>query len=240
LNFNDLEIFKSVCEESSINKAAVNLQYAQSNISQRILSIENELGTKLLIRTNKGIKMTKYGEEFYIYCKRVLKETKIMKENLKYKESAVLCSELLFDYITETQKLSINDKKFYIVPSSDIESKIGENYYDIILTFNKVSKLKYKTMKNKELELMIYGNSDIGSETPLLINSDSSCPIRKLSLKYKDHWSRIVEIDSLSGILKLVEKGEGVAFLPTYLEKTKNILRLDKQKYKVNYFVYEQ
>ncbi|HHE8658470.1 TPA: LysR family transcriptional regulator, partial [Staphylococcus aureus] len=50
LNFNDLEIFITVCEEASINKAAIKLRYAQSNISQRISKLENELGVVLLFR----------------------------------------------------------------------------------------------------------------------------------------------------------------------------------------------
>ncbi|HDJ5866052.1 TPA: LysR family transcriptional regulator, partial [Staphylococcus aureus] len=64
LNFNDLEIFITVCEEASINKAAIKLRYAQSNISQRISKLENELGVVLLFRNQKGAKATKAGEEF--------------------------------------------------------------------------------------------------------------------------------------------------------------------------------
>ncbi|HBI0862275.1 TPA: LysR family transcriptional regulator, partial [Staphylococcus aureus] len=63
LNFNDLEIFITVCEEASINKAAIKLRYAQSNISQRISKLENELGVVLLFRNQKGAKATKAGEE---------------------------------------------------------------------------------------------------------------------------------------------------------------------------------
>ncbi|WP_150532071.1 helix-turn-helix domain-containing protein, partial [Staphylococcus aureus] len=61
LNFNDLEIFITVCEEASINKAAIKLRYAQSNISQRISKLENELGVVLLFRNQKGAKATKAG-----------------------------------------------------------------------------------------------------------------------------------------------------------------------------------
>ncbi|HDF1705952.1 TPA: LysR family transcriptional regulator, partial [Staphylococcus aureus] len=72
LNFNDLEIFITVCEEASINKAAIKLRYAQSNISQRISKLENELGVVLLFRNQKSAKATKAGEEFLAYSKKVL------------------------------------------------------------------------------------------------------------------------------------------------------------------------
>ncbi|SUK38634.1 LysR-family regulatory protein [Staphylococcus aureus] len=65
MNFNDLEIFITVCEEASINKAAIKLRYAQSNISQRISKLENELGVVLLFRNQKGAKATKAGGRIF-------------------------------------------------------------------------------------------------------------------------------------------------------------------------------
>ena len=70
LNFNDLEIFITVCEEASINKAAIKLRYAQSNISQRISKLENELGVVLLFRNQKGAKATKSRRRILAYSKK--------------------------------------------------------------------------------------------------------------------------------------------------------------------------
>lgn len=62
LNFNDLEIFITVCEEASINKAAIKLRYAQSNISQRISKLENELGVVLLLEIKKVLRQLKQAK----------------------------------------------------------------------------------------------------------------------------------------------------------------------------------
>lgn len=64
LNFNDLEIFITVCEEASINKAAIKLRYAQSNISQRISKLENELGVVLLLEIKKVLRQLKQAKNF--------------------------------------------------------------------------------------------------------------------------------------------------------------------------------
>lgn len=46
----ELRIFREVAQESSISKAAENLNYVQSNITAHIKRLEEELGTILFIR----------------------------------------------------------------------------------------------------------------------------------------------------------------------------------------------
>ncbi|RKJ16706.1 LysR family transcriptional regulator, partial [Butyricicoccus sp. 1XD8-22] len=55
MDSHDLRIFKQVAELQSISKAAENLGYVQSNISQRIKSLEDELGIRLFVRNNRGV-----------------------------------------------------------------------------------------------------------------------------------------------------------------------------------------
>lgn len=101
MNLNDLEIFKTVYESDSINQAASKLKYAQSNISQRINHIEKYLEVKLFIRSNNGIQPNEEGKEFYNYCLRVLNETEFIKTKIKNNKQTLLCSELLFSYLTQ-------------------------------------------------------------------------------------------------------------------------------------------
>lgn len=52
---NDLRIFQVVAYEGSISKAAIKMGYVQSNVTLRIKTLEDELGTKLLLRHSKGV-----------------------------------------------------------------------------------------------------------------------------------------------------------------------------------------
>ena len=45
MNFNDLNIYKTIYETKSINKAAKELGYAQSNLTARLKAIEHELNS---------------------------------------------------------------------------------------------------------------------------------------------------------------------------------------------------
>ena len=76
------------------------------------------------------------------------------------------------------------------------------------------------------------------TKLPLLINKDELCPIRQLSLKYKNTSRQIIEIDSLASIINLVELGKGIALLPSIFENKRNLLRLTPEIYKINYYSY--
>jgi LysR family transcriptional regulator, transcriptional activator of the cysJI operon len=63
----DLEIrllrtFRAVAEMRSFTGAARNLKLSQSGISQQIGMLERELGTQLLVRSNKFVRLTPAGE----------------------------------------------------------------------------------------------------------------------------------------------------------------------------------
>lgn len=238
LNFNDLIIFKNVYEEKSINKAAIKLMYAQSNISQRISKIEEELGVNLLLRTNKGIDTTEFGEDFYIYCKKVLKDTNSIKNRFKNKNTSILCSELLFNYLSENEEISINDKNISIVSSKNIEKSIEINHYDKVISFTKLNKPMFSLNNISSIDVMFYINTLSDAKVPLLVNKDELCPITQLSLKYINTSRQIIEIDSLASIINLVELGKGIALLPSIFENKRNLLRLTPEIYRIKYYSY--
>ena len=59
---NKCKAFIECIERGSISAAADSLGYTPSAISQLITSLEKELGLKLLVRSQKGVKPTSEGE----------------------------------------------------------------------------------------------------------------------------------------------------------------------------------
>ena len=49
------------------------MDYVQSNVSQRMKVLEDELGARLLIRSNRGVKLTEEGTTLYKYAEDILK-----------------------------------------------------------------------------------------------------------------------------------------------------------------------
>lgn len=63
--YDDLFLFIKVAQFGSFTKAAKELGIYQSTISRRILSLEESLGSKLIIRTANHFELSKQGQQLY-------------------------------------------------------------------------------------------------------------------------------------------------------------------------------
>lgn len=70
INLEYYKIFYYVVQNGSFTVAAEELCITQPAVSQAIKTLESNLGSKLFIRTAKGVKLTKEGEVLYSYIKR--------------------------------------------------------------------------------------------------------------------------------------------------------------------------
>lgn len=69
---NEFELIKALAEEGNMRKAAERLFLTQPALSQRLQTIEKEWGTRLFIRSQKGLEPTPAGELVIEYAKTVL------------------------------------------------------------------------------------------------------------------------------------------------------------------------
>lgn len=69
----DLKVVDAVARHGSMNKAAVELNTVQSNVSSRIRSLEDELGVSLFQRSAKGVQVTPAGRRILPYAARLSK-----------------------------------------------------------------------------------------------------------------------------------------------------------------------
>lgn len=71
---------QKILELGSFTKAAEELGYTQSSISQMIASLEDELSIKLLNRSRTGVKLTIEGAELYPFIERTILQYHAMLE----------------------------------------------------------------------------------------------------------------------------------------------------------------
>ncbi len=67
-----LNVFVAVVEKRNFSRAAEELHMTQPAVSQYIKSLEDSLGTKLLVRSNRSVEMNKAGEIVYHHAKELL------------------------------------------------------------------------------------------------------------------------------------------------------------------------
>lgn len=89
MRIEQLEHVIKMSECGSINKAAIELYVSQSNLSQSLLSLENEVGHEIFERTGKGVVLTTFGSEFLSYAKVTLEQYALTQEFCKTYSKAV-------------------------------------------------------------------------------------------------------------------------------------------------------
>ena len=71
-NIKQLITFQKVARLGNVSLAAEELFLSQSATSIQLSNLEEAVGTKLLSRTGRGIRLTEAGEVLYTLCERVL------------------------------------------------------------------------------------------------------------------------------------------------------------------------
>lgn len=80
MNILHLKYAVEVAKTRSISKAAENLYMGQPNLSRAIKELEEQLGITIFRRTTKGINITKDGEEFLEYARRIVNQVEEVEQ----------------------------------------------------------------------------------------------------------------------------------------------------------------
>ena len=83
VNLEYYRVFYQAAVAGSITLAAEQLCISQPAVSQAVRHLEGELGTKLFLRTPKGVRLTREGEMLYVYVKRGIESIRDGEEMLK-------------------------------------------------------------------------------------------------------------------------------------------------------------
>lgn len=149
-----MKAFLEISERGTVLDAASALGITQTGVTQRIRSLERTLGVTLFLRSSKGMKRTKEGEELYRYCQNVLK---LEGESLSF---------LKDDNIQRNVQLS------FCGPTSLMRSRIIPHLSDFLKTHpNLVLDIKFddfedrvKKLKSGQVDFAFIRASDVPNE----------------------------------------------------------------------------
>lgn len=82
INWDDLKYFLAMAEEGSLSAAARKLKVSQPTLSRRLVSLEEDVGSDIFVRTRSGLEMTPIGE-------RLLDHARHMRDDVYSIERAI-------------------------------------------------------------------------------------------------------------------------------------------------------
>ena len=162
MTLQQLRYITTVADTGTITEAAKKLYISQPSLTNAIHELEKEMGLTIFNRTNKGIFISREGEEFLGYARQVLEQTTILED--KYKKNGGGKKQ----FCVSTQHYSFAVNAFV-----DLVKKYGQEEYDFSLR---------ETQTYKLIEDVAQMRSEIGI---LFLNDFNEKVIRKI-LKSSD------------------------------------------------------
>lgn len=112
LNLASYRIFYAVANAGNISRAAKELYISQPAISKSIQKLEESVGTKLFVRSSRGVALTPEGELLYTHVKSAFDTLHVGEEKLRRSialgvghltigASSTLCKYLLLPYLKD-------------------------------------------------------------------------------------------------------------------------------------------
>lgn len=80
MTINQLRYVLEISKSNSMREASNRLFVSQPALTASIHDLEEELGKTLFIRTNKGVSLTRDGEEFLVYAKKAISQFDILED----------------------------------------------------------------------------------------------------------------------------------------------------------------
>lgn len=240
INLDYLRSFFVIVESNSISKASKKLHLTQPGLSMQLQNLENEIGAKLLIRSNKGVILTEEGSIVYEHAKTLLSLESNIKKTIKdLKENKNILSinacKSLGEYVLPcsiyTFKEIYTDLDVFleVYDTSVVIKKLNNHEVNmaIITGDDSNENLITKPILKDELVLVTSNDSDIDEidinelvNLPIILREASSSTRLILSNILKEHSIDIddlniaMSINSPESIKSAILSGRGFAFLP--------------------------
>lgn len=164
MTLQQLKYVVTVAETGTITEAAKKLYISQPSLTNAIHDLEKEMNVEIFHRTNKGIDISKEGEDFLGYARQVLEQAAILEDKYKngsggkkqfcvstqhYSFAVNAFVDLIQQYGQEEYDFSLRETQTYeiIEDVAKMKSEIG------ILFLNEFNeKVLRKLMKANDLE----------------------------------------------------------------------------------------
>jgi len=239
MHIESLNYFQQIAKLKSISKVANNSHISQPALSQQIQKLEDSLGKKLFIRSNRGVKLTESGKIVLKYADNIIRTHDKMLSDLNDQESKEIKIEgeyTIATYCLPCAILNMNFKfpnhKYNLVSASsdEIEQDVLSDICEVGFTTrpSQAENLISEKVINEKVVVISPPAFDLPEKVKLEEIIDHKFVILKEDCIIKENFKRslkdlgfnfsdmevISRLDSTEAIKTLVRKGYGIAFVP--------------------------
>lgn len=265
MDLRNLNTFIQTAELNSFTRAAEKLGYSQPTVSFQIKQLEQELGVQLFERIGHTVSLTQKGREVLSYAQRIVQLTNEMSNSGKTEElpedtlyigmAESLCQMLIIDefasFRTQYPQLSLS---VTTASTEDLLRLLDHNEVDLICTLDHhLYDVNYHIVSEEKIpaHFICSVNHPLAKkesidvcellDQPFMLTEKGMSyrrlmdeQLAKLSLEI----TPVLQCSNPSQIAQLVEKGQGLSFLPDYVTKPfvekGTICYLDVHEFNIN------
>lgn len=231
-HLNKIEYFCIVAETGSLRKASEIARIVQPRLTKVIQELEEVLGVILIVRSARGVSLTKEGKSLHKQGRLILKQANEIEHVIRFGDSAPKGVITIGAYDSIARYFMSSFIKFVTVAapelkinmvtgrSADLIKQVAKNVIDLALVVRPPGRLSHLQMTDIcSDQFGLFASPSMGDHfrntliyLPLKINDPEAS-------KKKFRFHQTIVCESLETVLALAEQGIGVALLPTLVTK---------------------
>ncbi len=222
MDFRYLKAFIASVEQGSFSKAAEELNIAQSAVSRQIKLLEESVEDELLIRTAKHLTLTPKGQKLYDALKHFETETtKLLCDDERSNIRIGIPHGLLESWFqvllgTYYQEHDVN-LTITVGSLQDLRDGIEGGRFDLIFTPFEIDSELIRSQAVLDENLAIVSRDPINPEALHSYRWIVYGPEDHLLKMHRKMPKRVIQVNSITAIVKLVKQGIGIAVLPDHM-----------------------
>lgn len=219
LDYRYLKAFMITARHLSFSRAAQDLGIAQSAVSRQIKLLEESVGQQLIIRSSKKVLMTEKGQALLEILSGFEDQVQDvffghMNKTIRVGILHGLLETWFNDVMIDFSKSSSHQLSVEVNSLENLKDKLHNGKYDMIFTTENIQSELVSSLKLFEEKMVLVSKAEINPKEaenyPWIVYSEHD----HLFSLYKKRSQKIVVVNSITTILKLVKKGLGIAIVP--------------------------
>ncbi len=230
LDYRYLKAFMITSRYLNFSKAAQELNIAQSAVSRQIKLLEESVGQQLIIRSSKKVLLTEKGQA--LLTELGFFEEKLqaiffghMNKTVKVGILHGLLETWFNDVMVDFAKTSLHQLNVEVNSLENLKEKLHNGKYDIIFTTENIQSEIVTSLKLFDEKMVLVSKNEINLKEaydhPWIVYSEQD----HLFQLYKKRSQKIIVVNSITTIQKLVKKGVGIAIVPDHTLDKDNHLK---------------